>query len=215
MTADLFGWPWTKFRGSPWALKYARRDLACFDAVIDRVPQKRVAVQAGGNLGLYPKRLAERFETVFTFEPAPELFLDLVANAPAANIYRYQAALGDTRGGVSLSRARRDASGRPEHEGLTHICGPGVVPTMMVDDLGLEVCDLLALDVEGWELYALRGAVETIARCRPVLTVEINKNLAFVGQTAEMVREFIAGLGYRFTERVHADETFVPLERAA
>lgn len=202
-------WQPSQFEGSKNALHWTLRDLPDLDRVVKGITQRRVAVQAGGNLGLYPKRLAATFETVYTFEPAPGLFQTMVKNAPEPNIICLQAALGYDRQLVGMSRVRRD--GRPDnHEGITHVSGPGIVPTLRLDDLALPVCDLLCLDLEGWELYALKGAAETIARCRPVLFVEVNKNLGYVGLKQEDVRGYIASLGYTFTERMHSDELWLP-----
>lgn len=205
-------WNWSAFRGSADALKYLRRDLPALDRIIARTPQRRVAVQAGGNLGLYPKRLAEMFATVYTFEPAADLFAMLMHNAPEANIVKFQAAVGEARRTVGVSRARRDGSSKPAHEGITHVYGDGPIPTLRVDDLGLGVCDLICLDVEGSELNAVRGAAETIERCRPVLAVEVNKNQGFVGVAEEFLRDTIKSLGYRFIERLESDEVYVPAE---
>jgi len=178
------------------------------------VPGRQVAVQAGGNLGLFPKRLAALFETVYTFEPAADLFAMLQANAPEPNIIKFQAALGDQRQLVATSRHRRD--GKPNnHEGITHIAGPGRIPTLRIDDLGLAICDWILLDLEGWELFALRGAHETIARCRPTLTVEINKSCGFVGIAEDDVRAELRAREYVFVERFHSDELYVPRERSA
>lgn len=211
----MTGWDWSSFVGNPAALKWVRRDLPSLDRVLAQVPQKRVAIQAGGNFGLYPKRLAADFETVYTFEPSPPLFAAMQKNAPEPNIIKFQACLGDARRMCGLSQARRDHSGRPEHEGLTHISGSGPYPTLRIDDLGLPVCDLIALDLEGWELYALNGARTTIEKCRPVLLIEVNKNCAFVGVDKDFLRGQIAAMGYRFVERLESDELFVPSERAA
>jgi len=200
-------------RGSASALKWARRDLPNLDRAVARCAQRRVAVQAGGNLGTFPKRLAARFGTVYTFEPAPALFPVLCANAPEANIVRFQAALGFHRQFVAMAQTRRD--GKPDaHEGVTHVHGAGPIPTMRVDDLALPVCDFIQLDLEGWELYALQGAEDTIQRCRPVLCVEINKNQGYVGLSEDELRDYVIGLGYRLVERLESDEVFVPEERA-
>lgn len=52
------------------------------------------------------------------------------------------------------------------------------VPQFTVDSLvqrlDLDRVDLMKIDVEGRELDVLRGAVDTIERCRPVLVVELN-----------------------------------------
>lgn len=211
--SQTFGYDWHGFAGSPEGLKWNRRDLPNLDAVVARVPQKRVAVQAGGNLGIFPKRLAETFDVVYTFEPSATLFPLMCRNAPEPNIIRFQAALGYYRKLVSTSQVRRDGKGNP-HEGITHVSGDGPIPTMRIDDLQLPVCDLIQLDLEGFELYALTGAFETLARCRPVLCVEINKSLGFMGITQDDVRKRIADAGYRFVERRQSDEVFVPMEWA-
>jgi FkbM family methyltransferase len=163
------------------------------------------------NLGVYPRHLSYVFGTVYCFEPSVELFPMLVANAYETNIIKIQAALGFERGLVGTSRERRDGKTNA-HEGITHIDGPGPIPTLQVDDLGLPVCDFIQLDLEGYELYALRGASQTLARCRPVVCVEINKSLGFVGIDEEDVRGFLRGLGYRFVMRLGSDEGYVPEE---
>lgn len=200
--------------GSAEALKWGRRDLAHLEAVLALVRGRTAAVQAGGNLGLFPKRLAQEFAAVYTFEPAPDLFKMLQANAPEPNILCFQAALGDQRGTVGVSRVRRD--GKPNaHEGITHTVAEGTIPTLMIDDLGLKVCDLIYLDIEGDELKALRGAQETLRRCRPVVAVEVNKNLQYVGVTEEQIYGFIQDRGYRHVLNLGSDRAFVPVERAA
>lgn len=210
-------WNWDKFRGSKAGLKWNRRDVPDVDEVASYAPEHRVAVQAGGNLGIFPKRLSELFEVVYTFEPEPELFGMMAANAPELNIVKFQAALGCNRGElVGMCRVRRQNDGGLSHEGITHVSGAGIIPTMRLDDLALPVCDLLYLDLEGYEFYALRGAEETIARCRPVLACEINKSLDGMKIIDKhMLRAYIEmGLGYEFVKRVRSDDLFVPVERA-
>lgn len=207
----LAAYDWSSFKGSAEALKWTRRDLPLLDQIVARVPEKRVAVQAGGNLGVYPKRLAESFARVYTFEPADDLFRMMCENAPERNISRFQAALGDRHVFVDVSRVRRD--GKPNaHEGITHISGDGAIPTLRVDDFEFPVCDLMQLDLEGWELYALRGAIATMGICRPVIAVEINKSCRYVGVEPDDVRNFILAQGYKFVDRLSSDEVFVPLE---
>lgn len=205
-------WPWQSMRGSPACLKWGLKDLSGLDEALAFVKGRDTVVQAGGNLGLFPKRLAEDFRRVITFEPDPNLFQILRHNACEENIESIQSALGNSYDRVAVSSRRRDGTGKPEHEGLTHVSGPGDIPQMRLDDLALEVCDLIYLDIEGYEWNALRGAVQTIQRCRPVLVVEINKNCAFAGYTEQGFREWIVSLGYRFEKRVNSDDVFLPLE---
>lgn len=209
MSLDL-----SRFKGSAEALKWNRRDLPNLDAVLAMVPGRTCAVQAGANLGVWPARLAQSFAAVYTFEPAADLFVTMTANAPAPNILRYQAALGYDRGLVGVSRVRRD--NKPNaHEGITHVVAGGVIPTLRLDDFALPVVDLISLDVEGYETFALKGAADTIARCRPVLVVEVNKNLLYMGLTEDDLRRQIAAFGYIQVTRLSKDDVWVPTERAA
>ena len=208
-----YGWDWKEFHGSADGLKWNRRDLAALDLVLTRVPRRRAVVQAGGNLGIFPKRLAETFEAVYTFEPDPRLFAALCHNAPESNIVKVQAALGDGPALVATSMKRR-LGHLKDHEGLAHIAGQGIIPTLRLDDFWLPVCDLIYLDIEGWETFALNGAVETIRSCRPVLAVEVSATAHYVGLTPDELRDQILGYGYRLAMRVLSDEVFLPTEAA-
>jgi FkbM family methyltransferase len=195
--------------GSASALKWATRELSHLDTVIALVPGRTACVQAGANLGVFPRHLSQHFAACYVFEPAADLFDKMLRNAPAENIIRFQAALGDTRGLVGTSRVRRD--GKPDaHEGITHVVPGGTIPTLLVDDLGLPVLDLLYLDIEGEELPALRGAVATLARCRPVVAVEINKNLKYVDVKEADIYAFFDAQRYRHLMSVGSDHVFLP-----
>lgn len=204
-------WNWNEMLGSSACLKWGFRDLQNVDAAIEFCRMRRACVQAGGNIGLFPKRLAESFERVITFEPEINLYMQLCKNTPEANVQREHAALGDSREGVAMRCSRRDDSGRAVHEGLTHVSGPGSVRQVMVDDLQLADCDLIYLDVEGYELKALRGALQTIERCRPVIGVELNRNINYYGDSADEVRTLILHQGYRLVLAQHSDEIYAPI----
>lgn len=203
-------WNWSAFMGSEACLKWARRDLGTLETALGYVPGRTACVQAGGNLGIFPKYLATQFETVYTFEPDAELFAAMMFNAREQNIIKLQAAVGCIREPVRMECSRRDNTGRAVHEGLTHVAGPGTVPCLQIDDLGLRVCDLIYLDVEGWEFKALMGANQTITRCRPVIGVEINRNIGYAGDTADELRALIASHDYVCKLTSHSDEIYAP-----
>jgi FkbM family methyltransferase len=129
-------------------------------------PRRSVAVQAGGNVGVMPSLLAEHFGKVFTFEPDVENFQCLDANVRADNVVKCRGALGALPGKASLTR-------KPNNCGGHYINGGGApVAVTTIDDLWLGSCDLIALDVEGYEMEALQGAQRTIAAFKPTIMLE-------------------------------------------
>jgi FkbM family methyltransferase len=128
--------------------------------------KKNVMVQAGGNCGLTVKPFASAFKHVYTFEPDPVNFLCLTLNIDSPNVYKFQCCLGDEHKTIKLDNYSATDSG------AYFVGGDGIVPTLLIDDLNLTECDLIMLDVEGYELHALNGAIETIKKYGPVICIE-------------------------------------------
>ncbi len=174
-----------------------------YRAVEERGQGFRVAVQAGGNCGVWPKIMGERFETVYTFEADPVNFRCLCANAPAENIFKVNAALGFQRGCVDLARD-------PANIGAHYVHRSGAIPVLQIDDLCLDACDLIYLDIEGFELKALHGGAETITRHRPVIVVEDKGLSSRYGSPKGEIERWLQCFGYRVAARPHRDVVLVP-----
>ena len=146
-----------------------------------------MALQAGGNVGLWPRRLAASFDRVITFEPDQVSRACCQANVPANVDVRVEA-LGAASGRCGV-----------KHRGLgSHriVDGAGIEMTT-IDTLNLEVLDLLQLDIEGYEHHALMGGAETIARCRPMIQVELRGFATKYGTTTNDTVQWLSDLGYR------------------
>lgn len=140
-------------------------------------------VQAGGCAGLWPVALSPYFDRVYTFEPEPTNFSCLQRNIAARpNITAARVALGDREQSVSLSRPKAQA-------GLWQVSGEGDIPMVRLDDVIEGPIDALVLDVEGYEVQALRGAERVITTHQPLLWFE------FLQHTAE-IEAFLAAHGY-------------------
>lgn len=212
-------WDWSAFEGSAEMLRYMKRDVSYLKATIAKhVPadRRRVAVQAGGCLGIFPKFLSTRFASVYTFEPDPENFLTMCRNAPERNIVKLQAALGHQHELVNISHERWSRKPGTAHEGIRHVSGAGSVPTLLIDDLGLQVCDLIYLDVEGRELFALTGAHYTVDRCHPIIAIEMNEMMTHYDVKESDIRLWFSEHCYTEAAKVgSSDHLFVPAEAAA
>jgi FkbM family methyltransferase len=198
-------------RGDYW---WPVHDIGCWDYMHKHadVPQrlaeitknKGVVVQAGGNAGFYIKQYAELFDTVYTFEPDPLCFLCLTLNCDSPNVVKFQSCVGNKSGFV-------DVKGWESDIGATHISGKGRIPTMRIDDLDLEQCDLIQLDTEGFEYYGLLGAENTIKKYRPVISVEWYEEWgARYGVTLEMIENLLASWNYKMVADYDSDRVYVP-----
>lgn len=164
----------------------------------------RAAVQAGGNVGVYAMALARHFDRVHTFEPDAENWACLAVNVTAPNVTAHRAGLTD------VPRSLR--TGRPHGEatncGAVRVADGGDVPGVPLDALDLPDLDLLLLDVEGWELPALVGAVDTLARCRPVVACELKGIGDRMGFPEQEVFRMLHEMGYREADRIGRDVVF-------
>ena len=203
-------WPKTdqggdlKHPNSTW--KYMQDYSDVPQLVSKHVPVRGVVVQAGGNCGFYVKQYAELFNLVYTFEPDPLNFYCLNLNVTGRNVIKFQACLGEKHELVALHNYLGDS-------GSTHVKKDQgeqtVVPTMRIDDLNLNACDLIHLDIEGYELFALKGAIETIKKFKPVIVYE-NPGVwsGRYGYNKTTIDEFVMGLGYSFKCEEQGDMIF-------
>lgn len=169
------------------------------DVVFPLIPEPIVAVQAGGAMGMWAKRMAQVFSDVYTFEPNPQSFYCCSFNTPEENVHCYNAALGNERKMIRVAS--------PNYEinyGANRVVGDGPVPTLRVDDLGLSRCDLLMLDIEGYELFALQGAFETIKKSKPVIVLEDKGCSTEFGYQKGKVEMYLRNKqGYKTHKRFH------------
>lgn len=205
------GWLWPAYDVQGW--RVIREEADRFGDILAHVPRdrRRVAVQAGGNCGLMVAPIAEAFAAVYTFEPDPTNFRCLVANITEPHVLKFQAFLGapgEPLRGMLGDRHNCGAKRAMTDDEQVRL-GAGLAPVIAVDQLGLRHVDLLMLDVEGYELHALRGAIETISRCRPVIVAELIGQAAVYGiEDAEIVG-WLADMGYAQVARVVRDTVFV------
>jgi FkbM family methyltransferase len=132
-----------------------------------------VVLDVGAFVGDTAAIFLERGCEVYAFEPYHDAYECLVHNCPKA--HNYNRVVGD---GCRASAAGR--MGEPDSENLgTRMAtlDDRSPPSFRIDSLNLPMVDFAKIDCEGFEVYALRGMRETIARCKPVLLIEAYDSL--------------------------------------
>jgi FkbM family methyltransferase len=168
-------------------------------------------VDAGAHEGRLTVPLAELPGShVIAFEPLPAAFRRLrAATAGVAERVTLRAeALSDRAGAVTLAVPRVGGVAQEEWASIAkdyeaiRAADPRVeavdrwtVETIPLDALGLTDVTAMKIDVEGAEEEVLRGALDTLRRCRPVLSVEIEERHR-AGSVAAVPR-LLRPLGYR------------------
>lgn len=192
-----------------------RSCLALADDSIDKALKwtsgRRTCVQAGANAGVYPKRFASTFEKVVAFEPDPANLKCLERNVSERNVVMIDKALSNCAVNLTIIS-------NPENSGQSHIQhsddSSENVQSLRLDDLGLDDCDLIYLDVEGFEKTALEGAVETINQCRPTICIEENGLSERYGvQNGETTIWLAKNFNYKVAEQYQRDVFLVPREK--
>lgn len=194
-----FGVYWPDYDHSPEkCFRFVRHGLSDMDVALGLCQRRRVCVQAGGHVGLWPLRLAGSFGAVYSFECEPVLFECLRRNtAGVANIVVSDCALGALVGDVHMRPSVSAGSWRIDPKGTVR------VRQTTIDKLKLSACDALFLDIEGYEVEALRGAAETIRKFRPIVHVEE------LPRSRDAIREHLSELGYKWAASVHNDCVYV------
>jgi len=164
-----------------------------------------VVLDVGANIGLmslHLSRLVGEEGRVLAFEPSPFAFGLLQHNLAVnevGNVEPRRAAVSDRIGKVDFADPDPERIGKLNFGVLslgtrvTEAGGRNVeTDVMTIDSLDLPRCDFIKVDVEGFEATVVRGAAQTIERCRPVLSLEVGNpedDISWV--------PVLRGLGYR------------------
>ncbi len=124
-----------------------------------------VALDVGAFFGTATRILLDRGCVTWAFEPNPEALSCLESNCPGAHIL--DAIVGDGRVAAVLH-------GDAHASSAYALAGTSGARSLALDDLRLGRCDLVKIDVEGFEPFVLAGMRRLLARFRPVLFVEVN-----------------------------------------
>jgi FkbM family methyltransferase len=175
-------------------------------AVEQLIREDDEVVDVGASIGAYTKFLAAKAQRVYSFEPNPQVFDFLVYNIKKlrlSNVQTFACALSDSERTDTMiipryrwgSECHYDATldSRQQKPGLRSV---EVEVSTLDSVLGGNNVSFVKCDVNGHELAFLRGALETIRRCRPAILLELLGNPDRVGSAAQKVFSLLGEEGY-------------------
>lgn len=173
-------------------------------SIIKRLPKDAVCIDIGVNEAQLFSSMIKHCTKgkVYGFEPVPILYQYLDAKFSGEKVHVFPNALSDTeaevpfyyfpkRSGVSGLSNRIPLLGNIKVEKLQ-------IRTVTLDSvLDLQRIDLIKIDVEGAELKVLKGAIEHIQSCKPIIVFEWQQQGSDYFETkSEEIFAFFQDLGY-------------------
>ena len=179
-----------------------------------------IVYDVGAFEGLRTMFFASRAKHVVCYEPNPRnharlttnLRLNDLRNVTVRNVgmgaapQEIEMAWDPTQpGGASVETAvagslRRRGSAKVE---------PIAITTLDLDRkaMNLPTPDLIKIDIEGWELEALRGACAILTECRPALYLEMHgETMREKKRKAAAIVQFLEAMGYESIEHVESGQ---------
>ena len=203
-----------------WDIRTGRWSEPELDLIPHAVRPGEIAIDVGAHFGLWSYHLSRRVGPagrVYAFEPVPQTYAILRQTLRwlrCRNVAKYPFAVGAESGLVQMRVPRQSNGAAASGQAclaIRHDARPGreqharfdTADTIDRAQATLEFLDdepvsFLKLDIEGGELFALRGATRLIDRSHPTIVCEINPwFLDGLALTPDDLVAFLAPHGYR------------------
>jgi FkbM family methyltransferase len=135
-------------------------------AALPYCKRARTAIDAGAHCGLWTVQLAQYFERVEAFEPLQRHIECWKKNASwKLTNHLHEVALGEKDSSCGMHLVERMSA-------RSHVNGGSEYKMNRLDDYEFENVDFIKVDVEGYELFVLKGAEQTLLKYKPCVVVE-------------------------------------------
>lgn len=140
---------------------YEKKERLLFCSLVS---PRSVFLDVGANIGIYSLLAAKRGASVFAIEADPRNLLSLhhnvAINQMADQIRIFEVAAADTEREVMIFRNPKNCGASSMFAGVDGVAVVGKT----IDSLELPCIDMCKMDIEGAEILALRGMIDTINR---------------------------------------------------
>jgi FkbM family methyltransferase len=174
------------------------------------VGEGKRAIDVGASRGYYTYALSDLCNVVESFEPQKWACEAIIAYK-ASNINCYNVGLSNFNGTLELNIPIVNGTGIDAEASFRKLSGSKnsiAVPVHKLDDYTFQDVSFIKIDVEGYEIEVVQGAIKTIDANKPVILVEIEQR-HLIDKSIETVFDEIINLGYQGAFLSH--NKFVPI----
>lgn len=175
--------------------------------------KNKIALDIGANIGTHTIYLSDYFAQVHAFEPQTSIFKLLESNIKlngCTNIQAYKFGLGEKN--IQENMEKYDPT-KPNNQGAIGIdksktSNGEQIQVKILDELGLSNIGFMKIDVEGYELYVLKGAINTLKINKPIIIIELNEKTK---NDRDEIVKLLTNLNYSLTQISTDDWICIPL----
>ena len=158
------------------------------------------------------KKTSKNFK-IWAFEPNVENYkcaqITILIN-DLDNIQLFNAGLGSSTSKVKMRVKKKDGTSLGGSSFVIDTKsndGTIDIDIVRIDDVipAQSNISIIQLDIEGYEKNALKGALETIKRCKPILILEDNNNII----SSDWFKKNILEIGYKIDSNIHNNTVLV------
>jgi FkbM family methyltransferase len=178
-----------------------------YDVYSKLITPDDVVIDAGANIGFHTVQFANLASEVHAFEPQKLIYNILCANIlfndVSEKVFQYDFGLSDKE----ITLYMEPLSNRDEKDGCHNFGGRGLdpnatkeqpVPLKTFDSLNIDF-DVLKIDIQGSEIYALKGMLKSLRKNRPWIMLENYPN----SENDQKVLELLFEEGYELCRFMH------------
>lgn len=177
--------------------------------------ERDFAIDIGANVGLISRVLCKKYKYVVAFEPSSQNRSAIYRNLdPKQNnliIYPFALSSKNEYGKIGISKINCGNNSLCEKD----LKNPDYferVNLMKLDDLLIgntffekRRLSLIKIDIQGYEIFALKGAKNTIAKHKPIILCEV---ISESGNNEIIIKNFLKDLGYKLKVTFKKDRIY-------
>jgi len=185
--------------------RYPTRELIEKNFINDyfQKKEKNNVIDIGAHIGFHSLYFSELFNTVHSFEANDQNYECLKYNTKLkTNINCYNFAIGEMSSHGKIIIPWDFPIKENINSGMGYIVSGDDVEIHSLDSLKLDNISFIKIDVEGYEYFVLKGAMETLKNNKILLMFELNGHESRYNITYDDIHELLTSLNYRCITKI-------------